>query len=342
MPVGRKLAYDGERGRLWLVCRRCGEWNLTPLEERWEALAECEAVFESAEERASVGSVGIARDRGLELVRIGDALPDDIANVRYGHRLRRRRRRKNAMRAGLAGVGAVFAGGLIAAGISVGSLAFVGYCAVFGAVFATRLSAMVGPSNRLRFLDGAGRRIDLPSLLVQTITLRRAETEKGRKTLSAIVYLARPSFRRAKRKRSGWIDETNRLQYNGKEIIPVLRSVLPWLNWWGGTEEELRQAAHVVDRAERKAGAREEKSAWEGVARGALDGDTTLGEMTLVTRLALEMAVTEELERRALASEALSHEDKSREAEEVAAIADNMFIPAAITDWIQRRKHGRQ
>ena len=33
-PVGRRLAFDGERGRLWVVCRRCERWNLTPLEER--------------------------------------------------------------------------------------------------------------------------------------------------------------------------------------------------------------------------------------------------------------------------------------------------------------------
>jgi hypothetical protein len=28
MPVGKRLAYDPDRGRLWVVCPRCGEWNL--------------------------------------------------------------------------------------------------------------------------------------------------------------------------------------------------------------------------------------------------------------------------------------------------------------------------
>ena len=32
-PVGRRLAFDAEHGRLWVVCRRCERWNLTPLEE---------------------------------------------------------------------------------------------------------------------------------------------------------------------------------------------------------------------------------------------------------------------------------------------------------------------
>ena len=34
-PVGRRLAFDPAKGRLWVVCRSCERWNLTPLEERW-------------------------------------------------------------------------------------------------------------------------------------------------------------------------------------------------------------------------------------------------------------------------------------------------------------------
>lgn len=37
-PVGRRLAFDAAKGRLWVVCRNCERWNLTPLEERWEAV----------------------------------------------------------------------------------------------------------------------------------------------------------------------------------------------------------------------------------------------------------------------------------------------------------------
>jgi hypothetical protein len=40
-PVGRRLAFDPARGRLWVVCRACDRWNLTPLEERWEAIEQC-------------------------------------------------------------------------------------------------------------------------------------------------------------------------------------------------------------------------------------------------------------------------------------------------------------
>ena len=37
-PVGRRLAFDSTTGRLWVVCPACERWNLTPLEERWEAI----------------------------------------------------------------------------------------------------------------------------------------------------------------------------------------------------------------------------------------------------------------------------------------------------------------
>ena len=40
-PVGRRLAFDAERGRLWVVCRKFERWNLSPLEERWEAVEMC-------------------------------------------------------------------------------------------------------------------------------------------------------------------------------------------------------------------------------------------------------------------------------------------------------------
>jgi hypothetical protein len=37
-PVGRRLAFDAAKGRLWVVCRKCERWNLSPLEGRWETI----------------------------------------------------------------------------------------------------------------------------------------------------------------------------------------------------------------------------------------------------------------------------------------------------------------
>ena len=74
-PVGRRLAFDAERGRLWVVCRKCERWNLSPLEERWEAVEMCERLFRETRVRVSTENVGLARHpEGLELVRIGSPI----------------------------------------------------------------------------------------------------------------------------------------------------------------------------------------------------------------------------------------------------------------------------
>jgi hypothetical protein len=56
------------------------------------------------------------------------------------------------------------------------------------------------------------------------------------------------------------------------------------------------------------------------------------------TRLALEMALHEEQERRALAGELVELELAWREAEEVAAIADNLFVPAEHEEFIAKHR----
>src|SRR6266567_4150658 len=89
-PVGRRLAFDPRKGRLWVVCTRCGRWNLTPLEERWEAIDECERLFRGTRLRMSTDNIGLAQFRGaFELVRVGPALLPEIASWRYGTRLAR-------------------------------------------------------------------------------------------------------------------------------------------------------------------------------------------------------------------------------------------------------------
>jgi hypothetical protein len=92
-PVGRRLAFDAARGRLWVVCRRCERWNLTPLEERWEAIEECEREFAGTRLRVSTDQIGLARlKEGLELVRIGEPQRPEMAAWRYGDQFGRRRR----------------------------------------------------------------------------------------------------------------------------------------------------------------------------------------------------------------------------------------------------------
>ena len=121
-PVGRRLAFDAAKGRLWVVCRKCERWNLTPLEERWEAIEECERAFRATRLRVSTDQIGLARIKeGLELVRIGDPQRPEMAAWRYGDQFGRRRRRKYLIAGGVAVVATtvVVAGpllGLVGAG----------------------------------------------------------------------------------------------------------------------------------------------------------------------------------------------------------------------------------
>ena len=93
-PVGRRLAFDPARGRLWVVCRGCDRWNLTPIEERWEAIEQCEKLFRATPLRASTDNVGLAKlSEGLTLIRIGEPARPEFAAWRYGEIFTRRRRR---------------------------------------------------------------------------------------------------------------------------------------------------------------------------------------------------------------------------------------------------------
>ena len=51
-----------------------------------------------------------------------------------------------------------------------------------------------------------------------------------------------------------------------------------------------------------------------------------------------EMAAHEEIERQAMEGELARLEDEWRDAEEIAAIADNMFVPNEIQMWIEKRR----
>ncbi|MDQ3309450.1 MAG: hypothetical protein M3497_04930, partial [Gemmatimonadota bacterium] len=93
-PVGKALAFDAWKGRLWAVCPRCTRWNLAPIEERWEAVESAEKQFADARLRVQSENIGLAKLRdGTRLIRVGEALPGELAAWRYGNQLVRRRRR---------------------------------------------------------------------------------------------------------------------------------------------------------------------------------------------------------------------------------------------------------
>ena len=90
--VSRRVAFDPAKGCLWAICPHCARWNLAPIEERWEAVEECERRFRGTSLRYSSGNIGLEWLReDLELIRIGPALRPEVAAWRYGRILTRHR-----------------------------------------------------------------------------------------------------------------------------------------------------------------------------------------------------------------------------------------------------------
>lgn len=93
LPVGRRLAFDAHRGRLWVVCSACGRWNLCPFEERWEALDECARLSETALVEEASDEISLLRHKGgLSLIRVGKPSLSELVSWRYARNLIRRRR----------------------------------------------------------------------------------------------------------------------------------------------------------------------------------------------------------------------------------------------------------
>ena len=308
-PVGRRLAFDAARGRLWVVCGKCERWNLTPMEERWEAVEDCERIFRGTRVRVSTDNIGLARHpEGLTLVRIGEPMRPEFAAWRYGDQFGRRRRRKILYgAAGMAVVGGVLAGGAALGIIGGGMLAQSG----------TWVNVWMNSRTLVKLRPEGGGVIKLKNQDLLGTRLRPADDGDGFKL----------QVRKGKKK--AW--------YDGEEAHRFAGAILPRINAMGGKEETVRRA---VDRIE-TAGHPERFLAKTAELDGYHDKKGVPGyvnKMPKPTQLALEMALHEEQERRALEGELWMLERAWREAEEIAEISDNLLLPEGADEFV--REHG--
>ncbi|HEX7122324.1 MAG TPA: hypothetical protein VF178_08155 [Gemmatimonadaceae bacterium] len=360
-PVGRRLAYDAAKGRLWVVCRHCGRWNLTPLEERWEAIEECERAFRSTVVRVATDQVALARVReGLELVRIGTPPRLELATWRYGDQFTRRRI------ATALGFGAAPLFGLAAGWPSWPVLLTVGgvYLGLTGVL--SRLHR--GFPRPPLVPDGEGGLMRLDWQDVRRARLTRVQevgdwcltVRREGRSLDARDELfdhpdppvsrrsSHPLLRRFDEALGRRLDEIfpppRTVTFRGAEAERVLGSLLPAVNFTGASQRRVREAVEVLDRSANvhqmvyaAAGTERDAESFIGAltrTRGVLVGSgtntlsgTALGRLASPTRLALEMALHEEEERRAMEGELAALEARWREAEEIAAIADALTFP---------------
>lgn len=123
--MGRRVAYDRERGRLWLICSTCKHWSLTPIEDRWEALEELEKLTtDKARLLSQTDNIALLRVGPLEVVRVGKAQLTEEAWWRYGRELASRR--QSYKKLSLAGTaGAVVLGGWATGGMTLLGMWFI-------------------------------------------------------------------------------------------------------------------------------------------------------------------------------------------------------------------------
>ena len=305
-PVGRRLAFDAAKGRLWVVCTLCERWNLSPLEERWEAIEECERLFSATRLRVSTENVGLARlPEGLTLIRIGEPQRPEMAAWRYGDQFGRRRRAAYT-RAGLGiGVlGAVLIGGA-AAGISIGA---------FGGLFANLGQRIVKGDEK-----AIVARIPGPAGDVREI--RRKHLEHIR-----IAPHTNGDFRLSIEMK------TDTVHYNGDEALRVAGVLLPSLNRYGGSKRQVENAVRVLDQAGDPRAVFSETFKQRGYIYRPIH------KLDYPVRLALEMAAHEETERRAMEGELALLEAAWRDAEEIAKIADDLALPEGIGERLKQLK----
>jgi len=326
-PVGRRLSFDSLKGRLWVVCRKCERWNLTPIEERWEAIEECERLYHGIRTRVSTENVGLARHlEGLELVRIGAPLRPEFAAWRYGDQFGRRRKK--------------------AIMLGVGAGAVVGTIAIAGVATGVLSGAFMGQFGNFFNVYRNGRTL-----------VKVREGKWGQNVLK----LKQPDLDRVKILSAGdtedWILELKRgkleRRWEGEEAQQMANRIIPAINRSGAGKNTVQEAVREIEEAGHPMeflrmasleGMDGRENLWKrspgnGTWRAVKDKHLGLiGRLPAPSRMALEMALHEEQERRALQGELKALEAAWKQAEEIAAISDDLLLPEGAEDFLEEHR----
>ena len=290
LGVGRRIAFDEWRGRLWVVCPRCSRWNLTPFDDRLEKI---EAVARAASQgriAASTQQVALIRWERYDLVRVGKPPRVELATWRYGERLRARRREQlkfvvpvTVAAVGLAVAVNVAAGGSL--GVFVWNMPNFARMMYTGIIGRRRVSLLEPP-----ICERCGSVLHLQAKHVaHARVVRQAQADVA-------LILSCPTC------------HTEGAMLVGHDAQAALRQGLTYLALARGSRQRVEDAARLVE----SAGGPDQLIS--DVARREL----TLRSLGVERRLALEMAVDERAEVEEL-------ERHWKEAEEIAEIADGML-----------------
>jgi hypothetical protein len=316
--IGGRLAFDSHKGRLWVVCPRCERWNLVPLEQRWEAVEALERAYRDTPARYSTSEIGLAQLRGgLQIVRIGDPIPGEFAAWRWGSRFGRRKRRlQSSVKKGK--LIKLESGTALAAGIALAPLApFLAPVAVIGGAgyLLSRLSARwpvdaaypLGVGRHQLRAGGITPSVSAPGW---SIHVQRQERVKVFKSESFV-----------------WKWK----EYTGEDAIRLARRALPLLN---RRTPRFVTVSDAVDQIATGGGV----DRYLVHAAGLKPRWVPFRHYPKPVLLAMEMALFEAEERRALEGELDRLVEAWREAEMLAAISDDLLPPKG---WEAFREHAR-
>lgn len=316
-PVGRRLAYDQRTGRLWAVCRTCERWNLSPIETRWEAIEDAERLFRATPLKVAGENIGLAQTKeGLELVRVGSPPKIEMAAWRYGDQFGRRFRRRVVLTTAY-GIGA--GGPSVAFALKLAGIALVpalSAAITFGSIASSfgYMAFMRTGKPRFFLRDESGNVLRLTSQDARRTTL--VPEPDGAWRLQLWDHQGNPAR---------GVRPSKLVEVRGRAALDALSRLLPFLNWGGGSRRSLAGAVDTLAAT---------RSTDQLLALASRDetqlrtywntrrGKANVGALPPHLRLAMEMALHDDDERRAMEGELAALEARWREADEIAKIAD--------------------
>lgn len=307
LGVGRRLAFDEWKGRLWVICPRCARWNLAPLDDRLERIELLARAAGDGRVAAATEQVALIRWQAYDLVRVGKPRRLELATWRYGERLKARRREQlrfvvpvTVAAVGLAVAVNVAAGGSL--GVFVWNMPTLARRLYTGMVGRRRVTLVEPP-----ICERCGTVLELRAKHVAHARVI------GQPRADVALLLSCPACR------------AEGAMLVGPEARAALRQGLTYMAVARAGRQRVEDAARLVE------GAGGPDQLIRDVARREL----TLRSLAPERRLALEMAVDERMEVEEL-------ERQWRDAEEIAEIADGMLSTTTELEEALRRLKDRR
>jgi hypothetical protein len=319
-PTGSTIAYDPQVGRLWVICPQCDRWNLTPLEERWEALESLERIWETVTARASTEHIALGKlPSGMTIVRVGNLAGErEFAFWRWGRH--GHRGIPKGLVLGAAGLIGTIAGltviSPVAAAVGIFMIAHGTWMSVLyrQGLLTTGMVNSWGGVSQLRRMDclNAG--------------MNPSDDELGWS-----IHIQRIAYRLKKGGgwRSGYQPETYWKEFTGDDAVAIARRAFPLLNQRHAKRTLITDAIQLISESggpERYLkNAATQKPRW-----------VKFRHYPPAMKLAMEMVLFQEEERRALEGELRRLEASWVEAEELAAISDSLLPPRGWRQFLAR------